>query len=177
MPRRGMAGASCSICAAFSASVSRDTMSRARSSNESSGSWNGIAKFWTSDIESEILPCVAKTNRFDEPGQKCRIVRHEAAAHIVAEHVTQQAPEVLVARVRQEAPRVCEHADEAREQAQVGQGVHLLLHAVELIEEPPGAAVLHLAGDAAVLEVARQGREHLVIARVEVIEDGPRQLI
>ena len=53
----------------------------------------------------------------------------------------------------------------------------LLLHAVELIEEPPGAAVLHLARHRAVLEVADHRREQLVVARVQVVEDRLGQLV
>jgi hypothetical protein len=37
-------------------------------------------------------------------------------------------------------------------------------HAVELVEEPPGAAELELAGDAAILEVADHGGQDGVVA-------------
>ena len=49
--------------------------------------------------------------------------------------------------------------DEAGEQAHVRQRADLGLDAVLLVEEPPGGAVLHLAGHGAVLEVAAHRRE------------------
>ena len=100
-----------------------------------------------------------------------------AAPYVLAEQIAEQPPEVLVPRVRQEAARIGHHADEPRQQAHVGERVHLLRHAVELIEEPPGRSVLHLPGHGAVLEVADHGREQRVVARVEVVEDGLRELI
>ena len=47
----------------------------------------------------------------------------------------------------------------------------LPLHAVLLVEEPPARAELHLAGRAAVLEVADHRGQHVVVGRVEVVED------
>ena len=43
------------------------------------------------------------------------VVGQQAAAHVVAEEVAEQAAEVVVARVGEEAARVGDHADEARE--------------------------------------------------------------
>ena len=82
-----------------------------------------------------------------------------------------------MARIREEAARVGDHPHEAREQAHVREGAELRLDAVLLVEEPPGGAVLHLARDGAVLEVADHGREELVVARVQVVEDRLGQLI
>ena len=52
----------------------------------------------------------------------------------------------------------------------------MVAHAVELVVKPPGGAKLYLAGYAAVLEIARHGRHHLVLGGVDVVEDGARQL-
>ena len=48
-------------------------------------------------------------------------------------------------------------------------------HALLLIEEPPAAAELNLAGDGAVLEVADHRGENVVICRVKVVEHDFRQ--
>src|SRR4051812_27606747 len=107
-----------------------------------------------SDLESEVLPGVAEADVLDQRAQQGAVVGEQPPLDVRADHVAQQAPEILVARVRQEAARVGQHPDEPREQAHVGERVDLLLHPVQLIEEPPGAAELHLPRRRAVLEVA-----------------------
>ena len=73
---------------------------------------------------------------------------HLAVLDVAADQVAEHAAEILVARVGHERARVGQHADEAREQAAVGQRVHLPFHAFLLVEEPPAGAELDLAGDA-----------------------------
>ena len=79
-----------------------------------------------------------------------------------------------MARIAHEGAAVGQHTDEAAKQAHVGQRLHLIDHAVALIVEPPAAAHLDLAGHAA-LEVAQHGRDDVVVAAVERIEDGLAQ--
>src|SRR5258706_7574586 len=98
-------------------------------------------------------------------------VGEKATPNILAEEIADEATEIVMPRVRQEAPRIGDHADETREQAHVRQGSNLRRHAVELIEEPPPRAVLHLAGHRAVLEVADHRGEQVIVAGVEVVED------
>ena len=90
---------------------------------------------------------------------------------IGAKQVAEDAAEVLVARIGEKAAGIGEHADEAAEEAEVGEGVDLPLHGLLLIEEPPAAAELHFAGDGAVLEVAEQGAEGVVVGGIEVVDD------
>ena len=82
-----------------------------------------------------------------------------------------------MARVAHEGPGIGDHADEAREQAEVGEGVELPFHAFLLVEEPPPGAVLDLAGDGAILKVTDHGGEDVVIRRIEIVEDGLGQAI
>ena len=76
-----------------------------------------------------------------------------------------------MARVRHERAGVCDHADEAREQPEIGQCVELLSHALFLVEEPPARADLHFGRNSAVLEVPGHRREGVIVRRVEVVED------
>jgi len=82
-----------------------------------------------------------------------------------------------VARVGEEAARIRHHADEAREQTHVRQHAELRFHAVELIEEPPRGAPLHLSGHSAGLIVADDGREHGIVGGVGVVEDRLGELV
>jgi hypothetical protein len=104
-------------------------------------------------------------------------VGQQAALDILTEDVAEQAAEVFVAGVAEEATAVGEHAHEAGEQTCVGQGVHLRRHALELIVEPPAAAELHLAGGLAVLEVADHRGEQVVLRRVDVVQDRLGQFL
>ena len=63
------------------------------------------------------------------------------------------------------------------EQAVVRQRVQLPLHRFLLIEEPPAAAELDLARDAAVLEIPDHRRERVVVGRVQVVDDRLRQRV
>src|SRR5439155_1267976 len=91
---------------------------------------------------------------------------------VVAEEIADQAPEVLVTRVGRKTARIGDHTDEAGEEAHVRQRADLRRHAVDLVQEPPRRAVLHLAGHRAVLEIADHRGEQLVVARIDVVEDG-----
>ena len=79
-----------------------------------------------------------------------------------------------MAGVAQEAAAVGQHADEVAQQAQAGQGLHLLVHAVVSIAEPPGGAQLDLAGDLVVLERAQDGAQHIKVGGVQAVQDDLR---
>ena len=80
-----------------------------------------------------------------------------------------------MARVAEERARIGEHADEVAEAAERAERLQLLAHAVLLVEEPPGRAQLHAALLGAVLEAAHERGEHLVVLRVEGVEDRARK--
>jgi len=77
--------------------------------------------------------------------------------------------------IRHERTRVRDHAHESRQQAGVGQRVELPFHAFLLIQKPPAAAELQLAGDLAVLKVADHGGESVIVDGIDVVDDGLRQ--
>jgi hypothetical protein len=64
-------------------------------------------------------------------------VRDFAVLHIGCDEVTHDAAEILVARIREERAGVGKHTYETAEESEEGEAVHLLLHTVLLIEEPP----------------------------------------
>ncbi len=100
----------------------------------------------------------------------------EAPLDVLAQGVAQDAAEILVPRVGEEAPRVGQHPHEAAQEAQVGEGVDLRPHPADMVVEPPGGAVLHLAGRRAVVEIIGVGHHQGVVAGVEVVNDGARQM-
>src|SRR5947209_4623265 len=96
-------------------------------------------------LQSEIFAGIEERNVLRQPAEQLAVVGQQASAHVIAEEIAHQAAEILVARVREEAARVGDHADESREQTHVRQRADLRRHAVDLIEEPPRGAVLHLS--------------------------------
>ena len=77
-----------------------------------------------------------------------------------------------MAGVGEEGAGVGEHAHEAAEHADVGQGPHLGLHAVQVVVEPPGRAELELPGGGSILEGAGAGHQLVVVGGVKGVEDG-----
>ena len=77
-----------------------------------------------------------------------------------------------MAGVGDEGAAVGEHADEAGEEAEYAEGIHLAAHADFLIKEPPAAAELHLSGEGAVIEGISHGHHDLVVLGIEAVEDG-----
>ena len=118
-----------------------------------------------------------ETDVFHHFTQQFDIRRRFAIRHPAAEHAAQHATEIFVTGVREEAAAVSQHADEATQQTELGQLCHLTFHAVLLIVEPPAGTELHLAGNAIALEITQHGRQHFVIARVQAVKNGFRQLV
>ena len=79
-----------------------------------------------------------------------------------------------MAGVAQEAAAVGQHTDEVAQQAQAGQGLHLLVHAVVGVAEPPGGAQLDLAGDLVILERTQNGAQHVEVCGVQAVQDDLR---
>ena len=60
---------------------------------------------------------------------------------IIAEFAT----EIIVARIGEEAARICEHPDETGEQSVRGKPLELIHHSFVMVIEPPGSAKLDFA--------------------------------
>ena len=73
-----------------------------------------------------------------------------------------------MARIRHERARVCDHADESRQQARIRKRLDLPVDAVLLIEEPPCAAVLNLPRRFSILEASDQAGEWKGVGRIEL---------
>ena len=128
-------------------------------------------------LQSEVTLCVVEADALDDLLQSLLIVGILAILDPLADQVAQDAAEVVVAGVAQEAAAVGEHAHEVAQQAQVGQALHLVLHADLLVVEPPGRTVLDLAGHLAALEAAQDGADLLVVGGVQAVDDGLGALV
>ena len=104
--------------------------------------------------EAEIALGVVVRDVLDDLPEPLHVGRDLAVLDLLAELLAEDAAEVLVARVAEEAARVGEHADEVAEAAERGKRLELLAHAVLLVEEPPAAAELYLADVGPLLEAA-----------------------
>ena len=92
-----------------------------------------------------------------------------AVLDILTYHITELAAEILVAGIGEEGTAVGEHTHEATEQSQNAEGIHLALHTIQLIVEPPSTTELNLAGCGAFLEIAKHCGNHFIIGWVEAI--------
>ena len=97
-------------------------------------------------LQVEVPICVVEADAADDLLQSLLVVGILAVLDPLADDVAHDAAEVVVAGVAQEAAAVGQHTDEVAQQAEVGQGLHLVFHADLLVAEPPGAAGLDLAG-------------------------------
>ena len=87
-----------------------------------------------------------------------------AVLNPAADQVAHNAAEVLVTGIGQEGTGVGQHADEVAQQAQVGQGSHLLDHAGLGVVEPPAGTMLNLTGNLRTLECAQEGAQPILNA-------------
>ena len=78
-------------------------------------------------------------------------------------------------RVAEKTARICQHADEAAEEPEIGERRELPLHRFLLVEEPPTGAELDFAGNRAVVEISDHRPEDVVVRRVQVVEDHAGQ--
>ena len=91
---------------------------------------------------------------------------------ILANHIAELATEILVAWIGEERTAVGKHAHEATQESEYAEGIHLSLHTIQLIVEPPSATKLNLAWCGTFLEVAYHGGNHLVVSRVDALQNS-----
>ena len=77
-----------------------------------------------------------------------------------------------MARIGKEASRICDHADEFPEHAEVCERFHLFAHAVVIVVKPPGRAELNFGGHFAALEIAEHGAEDVIVFGVQAKQHG-----
>ena len=119
-------------------------------------------------LQGEVTLCVVEADALDDLLQSLLVVGILAIFDPLADDVAQDAAEVVVAGVAQEAAAVGQHTDEVAQQAQAGQTGHLLFHADLVVVEPPGGTVLDLARNLAVLEAAQNGADLLVVSGIQI---------
>ena len=88
-------------------------------------------------VELEIVLGVVVGNVLNHTRETFHIVWQQTLLYIVSEQVAEQTSEILMAWVAQERAAVGKHSDEAAEEAQDAEGIHLAAHSDFLIEEPP----------------------------------------
>ena len=123
-------------------------------------------------LQVEIAGSISIADTFDDFSQAAVNVGVFTVFHPVSDEVTQDPPEIVMAGIAEEGAGVGEHANEITQKSQIAQGFHLLFHAGFVVIEPPGGAVLDLAGDGTVLEAADEGAQLGVVSRIERIQNG-----
>ena len=68
-----------------------------------------------------------------------------------------------MSRIGKEGAGIRQHTDEIAKAAQIGQGIHLLSHAVLRVIKPPAAAVLNLTDPLTGLKAAHDGINNGII--------------
>ena len=118
------------------------------------------------NIKFEVVLCVVVRNIFYNLGENAVILGEFSVFHPVAKEIAEDASEVFVSGVGQEASGVCQHSDEAGQIAKSCQGGHLFLHAGLVVIEPPCAALLNLCDSGGILEAAEDGSDGLVVVGI-----------
>ena len=81
------------------------------------------------DLQVEVALCVVEADAADDLLQSLLVVGILAVLDPLTDEVAEDAAEVIVAGVAQEAAAVGQHTDEVAQQAEAGQTGHLLFHA------------------------------------------------
>lgn len=126
------------------------------------------------ELQVEVTLCVVVADAFHDLLQGLLIAGVLAILDPVADEVAHQAAEQFVAGVAQEATAVGQHADKVAQQPQASQGLHLLVHSVVGIAEPPSRAQLDLAGNFVILECTQDGAQHVKVGGVQAVQDHLR---
>ena len=79
---------------------------------------------------------------------------------IIAEFAT----EIIVARIGEEAARICEHPDETGEQSVRGKLLELIHHSFVMVIEPPGSAKLDFAFFAILKAVHKAPKSRMAVS-------------
>ena len=93
----------------------------------------------------EILG-VIEANSLRQIADQFEVIRYESLFHPFAQKIAENSSEVFVPRKGKKGSRIRKHAYEPRKQTGVGQSLHLLSHAISLIQVPPTRTELHLPG-------------------------------
>ena len=123
-------------------------------------------------LDVEIALCVIEADALYDLLKAGVVVGIFAVFYPLADQITQYSAEVVVAGIAQERAGVGEHADEVAQQTQVSQRNHLLFHTGLVVVEPPGRAVLDLAGQLAALETADQCTQLCIVNGVQRVQNG-----
>ncbi len=120
-------------------------------------------------LELEVILCVVVGDVFHHSIEALHICWYQAFLNIVAQEVTKQTTEIFMTRIRKERAAVGEHSYETTQQTKHRKGIHLTLHSVELVIEPPTGTKLNLTGTRTILEVTKHGGNNLICAGVQCI--------
>ena len=126
--------------------------------------------------EAEVFLGVLVAYAADDLLQGLHIIGEHAVFHPLAQQTAQDAAEVLVAGIAEEAAAVGEHAHKAGQITEAGKAGQLIGHTGKVIVEPPGRAVLDLADSFGGLEAAAKGVDGFIVVGVQAVENGLGQL-
>lgn len=127
--------------------------------------------------EAEVGLGVVVADVGDHAGEEAFVVGEFSVFDVLADDVAEEAAEVFVAREGEERAGIGEHADEVGEEADGGEGVDLVFHALEAVVEPPTGAELDFPLVRSFLEGAASAGEDGVVAGIEVVDDGFGKLV
>ena len=87
----------------------------------------------------------------------------------IADKIAHDPPKVFMPGIGQKAAAVGYHADKPAQHSQICQIGQVAGYSVNMVVHPPGGSKLHPAPLSAGLEVARHGRDSIVVLRVQDI--------
>lgn len=124
----------------------------------------------------EIAPGVFIAYAAHDFTENLHIVGEETLLHPFADQAAEDAAEIFMPGIAQEAAAVGKHAHESGQIPQVRQADQLLGHALQVVVEPPGGAVLNLGHRLLALEAAANAVDGLIVVGIEAVEHGLGQV-
>ena len=128
-------------------------------------------------FNTEIIPGVEPAYIAHQAGGVGLVSREFPVLHPASHHLAEDSPEVFVPGVGEEGSRVGEHPHPWTDGRDRGRLHQMADHAVQMVVEPPGRAVLQLARHALLAGVTAgkalgQGRQAGVFRIVQAVENG-----
>ena len=114
-------------------------------------------------INHEIPHRIVVGDILHDFGEGIHIRRKFPVLHQLANQLAQDAAEILMSGVGEEASGIREHSNETGEISKAGKGEHLVSHADLVVVKPPGASLLDFGNGRGILETAEDRSDGLIV--------------
>ena len=125
-------------------------------------------------LNSKIIDRIVIADIADDFSNQFFVCRHFTALDHTAEVVTENASEIMMARIGEQGTAVREHADEGCDMTRRREVLEVLFHSRFVVKEPPRGTVLDLSARLCTLETTDERHDLRVHLRIQIENDGFR---